>query len=134
MEALLAGVAGALISLTAVLLGARLNARREHRQWQRDQKLRAATEFLTTTHHLLWLYRTSGKANLDQVERRSWRNRMQLARSTLYLLCRPVVVDLADRLARRLQQTTPDKDARFNAETDELFLAIREQFRLELTE
>ncbi|MEU8007906.1 hypothetical protein AB0B66_42685 [Catellatospora sp. NPDC049111] len=132
MEALLAGVAGALISLAAVLLGARLNARREHQQWQRDQKLRAATEFLTTTHHLLWLYRTSGKASLDQVERRSWRNRMQLARSALYLLCQPAVVDLADQFAQRLQQTTPDADANFNKDTDELFLALREQFRLEL--
>jgi len=50
--ALLAGIGGALIGLIGVRIGAWLQNRREHQRWLRDQKLRAAIDFIAGTGDL----------------------------------------------------------------------------------
>ncbi|HEX9352963.1 MAG TPA: hypothetical protein VF933_03965 [Streptosporangiaceae bacterium] len=52
MDNLLAGVIGALVGLAAVAVGAWLQGRKEHQRWLRDQKLRAAIDFIGATGDL----------------------------------------------------------------------------------
>ena len=52
MATLLAGIGGALIGLMGVAIGAWLQGRREHQRWLRDQKLRAAIDFIGGTGDL----------------------------------------------------------------------------------
>ncbi|RKN20963.1 hypothetical protein D7147_09135 [Micromonospora musae] len=123
---------GALASLVVVALGAWLQARRERRQWLRDQKLRAAVEYVTSTRYLLSQYRKVGELGMDQDDRREWRNRMQSARSTLSLLCGARTVSLANDVARDLYRLGPDADAAQRAAAETAFQQLVWQLRREL--
>ena len=123
---------GAMASLVVVAIGALLQARREQRHWLRDQKLKAAVDYLTATRYLLNQYRRVGSANMVEEHRREWRSRMQTARSALVLLCGPRVVQRADEVAGRLQQMTPDTDPAIADATDESFLQLISDLRLEI--
>ncbi|MEV4811146.1 hypothetical protein [Micromonospora avicenniae] len=93
---------GALASLVVVAIGAWLQAQRERRHWLRDQKLRGAVDYVTSTRYLLNQYRKVGELGMNEDDRREWRNRMQSARSTLSLLCGARTVTLANDVARAL--------------------------------
>ncbi|MEV6373340.1 hypothetical protein [Micromonospora musae] len=123
---------GALASLVVVALGAWLQARRERRQWLRDQKLRAAVEYVTSTRYLLSQYRKVGELGMDQDDRREWRNRMQGARSTLSLLCSARTVSLANDVARDLYRLGPDADEAQRAAAETAFQQLVRQLRREL--
>jgi hypothetical protein len=126
-----AGV-GAIASLVVVGIGALLQGRRERRHWLRDQKLKAAVDFLTATRYLLNQYRRIGAPNMVEEHRREWRAKMQSARSALVLLCSTPVVQRADEVATRLQQMTPDTDAQVAAATDDAFLRLISDLRREI--
>jgi hypothetical protein len=123
---------GAFASLVVVSIGAFLQSRRERRHWLRDQKLKAAVDYLTATRYLLNQYRRVGSANMVEEHRREWRARMQTARSTLVLLCSPSVVERADDVANRLYRTAPDLDDAAAAETDEVFRRLVSDLRSEI--
>jgi hypothetical protein len=123
---------GAIASLAVVAIGAWLQAQRERRHWLRDQKLRGAVDYVTTTRYLLNQYRRVGEQGMNQDDRQDWRNRMQTARSTLTLLCSTPTVSLANDVAAALYRTHPDSDLDQNAETDAIFRALVKQLRKEL--
>jgi hypothetical protein len=124
MANLAAAAVGATISLLAVGLGAWMQALRERRHWVRTQRLQAATEFITTTRHLLTQYRQLGAQGMDQDARRDARSRMQLARSALHLLYDAATVELADDLAKRLHETHPNTARSQYVETDDVFTRL----------
>lgn len=123
---------GALISIVAVAMGAMLHARRERRNWRRDQRMRASVDFITTTRYLINHYRWVGEHKMDQTERSARRNLMQSARSSIHLLCSPAVVDLAEELVERLYATSPTQDREEVAVTDHLFKQLVSRLRNEL--
>lgn len=123
---------GAIASLAVVAIGAWLQAQRERRHWLRDQKLRGAVDYVTTTRYLLNQYRRVGEQGMDQDDRREWRSRMQTARSTLALLCSAPTVSLANDVAAALYRTHPSSEQAQNAETEAIFQDLVEQLRKEL--
>ncbi|MEU8182921.1 hypothetical protein AB0B85_05495 [Micromonospora sp. NPDC049044] len=123
---------GALASLVVVALGAWLQAQRERRQWLRDQKLRGAVDYLTSTRYLLSQYRRVGEVGMDQDDRREWRSRMQSARSTLSLLCSARTVSLANDVARALYDLSPDSDEAHKKAAESAFRNLVWQLRKEL--
>jgi hypothetical protein len=126
-----AALLGALIGLTGVLTGAWLNARREDRRWLRDQRLRAAVEFLSHCGLLYERLRQSN-AELAAEQRIELRHGIQASRSALLLLCGPETADLADRLAQRVQRSSPDKSPDDRDTTIELLRQLTDQLRAEL--
>lgn len=123
---------GAFASLVVVSIGAFLQARRERRHWLRDQKLKAAVDYLAATRYLLNQYRRVGSANMIEEHRREWRSRMQTARSTLVLLCSQSVVERADDVAGRLHRMTPELDDAAAREADEMFRRLVSDLRAEI--
>ncbi|MFF0366954.1 hypothetical protein [Micromonospora sp. NPDC005087] len=123
---------GALASLVVVALGAWLQAQRERRHWLRDQELRGAVDYLTSTRYLLSQYRKVGELGMDQDDRREWRNRMQSARSTLSLLCSARTVSLANDVAEALYHLGPDSDEAQKAAAESAFQNLVWQLRKEL--
>lgn len=123
---------GALASLIVVAIGAWLQAQRERRHWLRDQKLRGAVDYVTSTRYLLNQYRRLGEQGMDQDDRREWRSRMQTARSTLTLLCSARTVALANDVAAALYGLGPNVDEAQEAAADEAFQDLVRQLRKEL--
>ncbi|MFI7425812.1 hypothetical protein ACIBPB_02370 [Micromonospora sp. NPDC049836] len=123
---------GALASLVVVALGAWLQAQRERRHWLRDQKLRGAIDYVTSTRYLLSQYRRVGESGMDQDDRREWRNRMQSARSTLSLLCSARTVSLANDVAKTLYDLGPDSDVAQKQAAESAFQNLVWQLRKEL--
>ncbi|MER7443679.1 hypothetical protein [Micromonospora avicenniae] len=123
---------GALASLVVVAIGAWLQAQRERRHWLRDQKLRGAVDYVTSTRYLLNQYRKVGELGMDEDDRREWRNRMQSARSTLSLLCGPRTVTLANDVARALYRLGPESDEAQEDAAETAFQNLVWQLRKEL--
>ncbi|MER5490136.1 hypothetical protein ACWD6I_01390 [Streptomyces sp. NPDC002454] len=106
MANVLAVAVGAAIGLVGVLFGAWFTARRQDRLWLREQKLRAGIGFNTAVVQLLDHLKGTRLGD-DGPGADEWVQRMQEARSALYLLCAEDTVELADALARRVWSTRP---------------------------
>jgi hypothetical protein len=131
VASIVAGLIGATISLTGVLLGVWLNGRREHRRWVRDQQLRAAIDFIGATGELYADSRAkAGKLPAD--ERRALWLRLQDGRSALYLLCDQGTVDLAEELVDRVRHSEPAPDGGHDPETVALLRRVVQHLRFEL--
>lgn len=123
---------GALASLVVLAIGAWLQAKRERRHWLRDQTLRAAVDYVTSTRYLLNKYWTVGEQGMDQDDRREWRRTMQVSRSTLTLLCTARTVSLANDVAEALYRLGPDSDKTQHTAAEAAFRNLVRQLRKEL--
>lgn len=131
MTNVLAALLGALIGLTGVLTGAWLNARREDRRWLRDQRLRAAIDFLSSCG-LLYQRQRQVHTELTAEQKIEHRHVVQTSRSALLLLCSAQTADLADRLAQTVHRASPDTTPDDHAATISLLRQLTEQLRIEL--
>jgi hypothetical protein len=107
---LLAGIGGALIGLMGVAIGAWLQSRREHQRWLRDQKLRAAIDFIGGTGDLYQRrrqFRSEGSSVIDG--QAAW-VRIQDGRSALHLLCEASTVDAAEAVVVRIGRVAAEAD------------------------
>jgi hypothetical protein len=95
MATLLAGIGGALIGLMGVAIGAWLQSRREHQRWLRDQKLRAAIDFIGGTGDLYQRRRQLRSEGSSVIDGQAAWVRLQDGRSALHLLCEASTVDAA---------------------------------------
>jgi hypothetical protein len=99
---------GAGLGLIGAVFGSWFTARRQDRMWLREQKLKAGVAFNTAVSHLFDHLREArlgdDGAGADELV-----DRMQEARSALYLLCAEDTVDLAEALARRVWNTLPSE-------------------------
>lgn len=101
---------GAGFGLVGVVFGSWFTARRQDRMWLREQKLKAGIGFNTAVSHL-FDYQRQARLSDDGPGANELADRMQEARSALYLLCADDTVTLADALARQVWRTRPgDKD------------------------
>ncbi|MFF0724687.1 hypothetical protein [Streptomyces sp. NPDC004134] len=135
MENILSVAIGAAVGLIGVVFGSWFTARRQDRMWVREQKLRAGIGFNTAVVQLLDYLKESQLSD-DGPGANELVNRMQEARSALYLLCTSDTVDLADALARRVWRTRPtegraDRKAEFR-ETLDLLRQFTRRLRQEI--
>ncbi|MGP3776175.1 hypothetical protein ACTWJ8_35640 [Streptomyces sp. SDT5-1] len=135
MENILSVAIGAVIGLVGAVFGSWFTARRQDRMWLREQKLKAGINFSTAVVQLLDHLKDTQLGD-DGPGANELVNRMQEARSGLYLLCADDTVDLAAALARRVWATRPtegrdDRRAEFR-ETLELLRRFTHQLRQEI--
>lgn len=129
---LLAGMVGALIGLVGVAAGSWLQARKEHQHWLRDQKLRAAIDFIGATGDLYdrqYQLQSTGESLIDE---RAAKVRAQDARSALYLLCGKNTVDAAEALIKRARHSEFGSDGSHDQVTFGLLRDLVARLRLEL--
>jgi hypothetical protein len=108
MITLLAGIGGALIGLMGVATGTLLQSRKDHQRWLRDQKLRAAIDFIGATGDLYQRRRqllADGASVID--EKAAWA-RAEDGRSALHLLCETGTVDAAEAVIMRVGHTAAE--------------------------
>ncbi|MEV0157636.1 hypothetical protein AB0H57_28460 [Micromonospora sp. NPDC050686] len=132
MDNLLAGVIGALLGLTGVALGGWLQRRAEHQRWLRDQKLRAAIDFIGATGAVYDRRRrltSAGPIDTDEVT--EWA-RAQDGRSALYLLCDEKTVVVAEALITRIRRIEPATDGSHDGEAINLLRDLVRRLRVEL--
>jgi hypothetical protein len=98
MENLLAGIIGALVGLMGVGAGAWLQGRKEHQRWLRDQKLRAAVDFIGATGDLYEHRRYPPQSGAPPTDENAEWTRAQDGRSALHLLCEDSTVEMAEAL------------------------------------
>ncbi|MEU6350900.1 hypothetical protein ABZ896_16420 [Streptomyces sp. NPDC047072] len=135
MENVLPVAVGAAIGFMGVLFGSWFTARRQDRMWLREQKLKAGIGFSTAVVQLLDHLKETRLSD-DGPGANELANRLQEARSALYLLCDGDTVELADALARRVWRTRPsggrdDIRAEFS-ETLDLLRRFTRQLRKEI--
>jgi len=135
VENILAVAIGAAIGLMGAVFGSWFTARRQDRMWLREQKLKAGIGFNTAVVQLLDHLKETQLSD-DGPGANELANRMQEARSALYLLCADDTVDLADALARRVWSTRPtegrdDRRAEFRVTLD-LLRRFTQQLRQEI--
>lgn len=135
MENILSVAIGAVIGLVGAVFGSWFTARRQDRMWLREQKLKAGINFSTAVVQLLDHLKDTQLGD-DGPGANELVNRMQEARSGLYLLCADDTVDLAAALARRVWATRPtegrdDRRAEFR-ETLEVLRRFTQQLRQEI--
>ncbi|ULR47978.1 hypothetical protein [Streptomyces deccanensis] len=106
MENILSVAIGAAVGLIGVVFGSWFTARRQDRMWLREQKLKAGIGFNTAVVQLLDHLKETQLSD-DGPGANELVDRLQEARSALYLLCSDDTVDLADALARRVWSTQP---------------------------
>jgi hypothetical protein len=111
MANLLAGLIGALIGVFGVITAARLQGRREHQRWLRDQKLHAAIAYIGATSEIYDRHRYPSRFDDSASERAAW-VRAQDGRSALHLLCQTSTVDVAEKLIKRVRHTQPRSTSR----------------------
>ncbi|OON72745.1 hypothetical protein [Streptomyces tsukubensis] len=136
MENILPVAIGAGCGLIGAIFGSWFTARRQDRMWLREQKLKAGVGFNTAVVQLLDHLRQTRLGD-DGPGTDELVDRMQEARSALYLLCGDDTVELADALARRVWSTLPtegrqDRKAE-HRETLDLLRRFTHQLRLEIT-
>ncbi|WP_407555194.1 hypothetical protein QOM21_35435 [Streptomyces sp. Pv4-95] len=135
MENLLSVAIGAGLGLIGAVFGSWFTARRQDRMWLREQKLKAGVGFNTAVSHL-FDYLREARLGDDGAGANELVDRMQEARSALYLLCAGETVDLADALARRVWNTLPtdgrDDRKADHRETLELLRRFTQQLRREI--
>ncbi|MFC9681361.1 hypothetical protein [Streptomyces sp. NPDC056948] len=126
---------GAGMGLIGAVFGSWFTARRQDRMWLREQKLKAGVGFNTSVA-ALFDYLRGTQLGDDGAGANELANRMQEARSALYLLCAEDTVDLADALARRVWSTRPtdgrDDRRAENRETLDLLRRFTRQLRQEI--
>ncbi|MCC3655015.1 MULTISPECIES: hypothetical protein [Streptomyces] len=135
MENILSVAIGAGIGLMGAVFGSWFTARRQDRMWLREQKLKAGIGFNTAVSALLDHLRETQLGD-DGPGANELADRMQEARSALYLLCADETVDLANALARRVWKARPsngraDRKAE-HRETLELLRRFTHQLRREI--
>ncbi|MGP3987326.1 hypothetical protein [Streptomyces sp. 3N207] len=116
MENILPVAIGAGLGLIGAVFGSWFTARRQDRMWLREQKLKAGVGFNTAAGQLFDYLRETQLGD-DGAGANELANRMQEARSALYLLCDSDTVDLADGLARQVWRTRPT-DGRADRKAD----------------
>lgn len=135
VESVLSVAIGAAIGLIGAVFGSWFTARRQDRMWLREQKLKAGVGFNTAVVQLFDYLRESQLSD-DGAGANELVNRMQEARSALYLLCASDTVDLADALAGRIWTTRPtdgrDDRKADNRETLDLLRHFTQQLRREI--
>jgi hypothetical protein len=98
----LAGIIGALLGFSGVLLGGWMKSRDEQRRWLRDQKLAGAAELIGAGTNIFEL--RSGNADWlsspDLGELRQWQSQLQKGRAVIHLLCTRRTRDDADSFVR----------------------------------
>ena len=110
MATLLAGIGGALIGLMGVAIGAWLQSRREHQRWLRDQKLRAAIDFIGGTGDLYQRRRQLRSEGSSIIDGQAAWVRLQDGRSALHLLCEASTVDAAEAVVMRIGHIAAEAD------------------------
>ncbi len=110
MATLLAGIGGALIGLMGVAIGAWLQSRREHQRWLRDQKLRAAIDFIAGTGDLYQRRRQLLSDGSSRIDAQAAWVRVQDGRSALHLLCEAGTADAAEAVVMRVGRTAAEAD------------------------
>ncbi len=103
---MLSVVLGAGIGLVGAVFGSWFTARRQDRMWLREQKLKAGVGFSTAVVQLID-YLKDSRLSDDGPGANELANRMQEARSALYLLCDEDTVGVADALARKVWGIRP---------------------------
>ncbi|MFC9530471.1 hypothetical protein [Streptomyces sp. NPDC056975] len=135
MENFLSVAMGAGIGLIGVVFGSWFAARRQDRMWLREQKLKAGAGFNTAVVLLIDYLRETQLSD-DGAGGNELADRMQEARSALYLLCADDTVELADALARRVWKSRPSEgrdDRRAeHQQTLDLFRLFTHQLRREI--
>ncbi|MEU3601103.1 hypothetical protein ABZ714_20645 [Streptomyces sp. NPDC006798] len=128
---------GAALGLVGAVFGAWFTARRQDRMWLREQKLKAGIGFNTAVSQLIDHLRGTRLGD-DGAGANELADRMQEARSAIYLLCADETVELADALARRAWDARPSRgrdDRRAeHAETLDLLRRFTHQLRREIAE
>lgn len=107
MNTLLAGVLGAVIGLLGVAVGAWQQGRKEHQRWLRDQKLRAAVDFIGATGDIYDQRREAVKQGTGPADESIQWHRAQDGRSAVHLLCDDHTVDLAESLVVAVRHFIP---------------------------
>jgi hypothetical protein len=130
MSNLLAVLTGALVGVGGVIAGTWLQSRKEHQRWLRDQKLRAAIDFIGATRDLHDRRRRPAANPDPSAERDAWA-RIQDGRSALYLLCATSTVEVAEALITGVRHTPADSGPR-DDETIALLRDLVRRLRLEL--
>ena len=110
MATLLAGIGGALIGLMGVAIGAWLQSRREHQRWLRDQKLRAAIDFIGGTGDLYQRRRQLRSEGSSVIDGQAAWVRLQDGRSALRLLSEASTVDAAEAVVMRIGHVAAGAD------------------------
>lgn len=110
MSNLLAVLIGALVGVGGVMAGTWLQSRKEHQRWLRDQKLRAAVDFIGAAGDLHDRRRGPPASPDTSAERDAW-TRIQDGRSALYLLCTTDTVAAAEALITGVRRTPPRTDS-----------------------
>jgi hypothetical protein len=123
MSNLLAVLIGALVGASGVIAGTWLQGRKEHQRWLRDQKLRAAINFIGATGDLHDSRRHSPARPDPNAERDTWA-RIQDGRSALYLLCTSGTVEAAEALITGARSTPPISGS--GQEDDETISLLRD--------
>jgi hypothetical protein len=108
VENILTVAVGAGLGLIGAVFGSWFTARRQDRMWLREQKLKAGIGFNTAVTQLLDHLRHTQLGD-DGPGANELAERMQEARSALYLLCANDTVDLANALARRVWSARPSE-------------------------
>lgn len=106
MEDVLSVAVGAGFGLVGAVFGSWHTARRQDRMWLREQKLKAGAGFTSAVVQLIDYLRET-RVSDDGAGGNELADRMQEARSALYLLCADDTVALADALARRAWSARP---------------------------
>jgi hypothetical protein len=129
---LLGVLIGALLAAGGVIAGIWLQGRKEHQRWLRDQKLRAAIDFIGATGDLHDGRRHPLAGQDPNAERDTWA-RIQDARSALYLLCTTGTVETAEALITGVRRTPPmTGSGQGDDETIALLRNLVQQLRHEL--
>ena len=110
MSNLLAVLIGALVGASGEIAGTWLQGRKEHQRWLRDQKLRAAIDFMGAAGDLHDRHRHPPASQDPSAERDIWA-RIQDGRSALYLLCTTGTVEAAEALITGVRRTPPRTDS-----------------------
>ncbi len=132
MSNLLAVLIGALVGASGVIAGTWLQGRKEHQRWLRDQKLRAAIDFIGATGDLHDNRRNPPARPDPSAERDTWA-RIQDGRSALYLLCTTGTVEAAEALVTGVRLTPPITDtSQADDETIALLRDLVQRLRHEL--
>lgn len=135
MESIITVAIGAGLGLVGAVFGSWFTARRQDRMWLREQKLKAGVGFNTAVGNLFDHLR-GARLSEDGPGANELADRMQEARSALYLLCSDETVAIADALARRVWSTVPtdgreDRKAH-HRETLELLRRFTRRLRREI--
>jgi hypothetical protein len=132
MSNLLAVLIGALVGASGVIAGTWWQGRKEHQHWLRDQKLRAAIDFIGAAGDVNDRRRHPPAKPDPSAERDSWA-RIQDGRSALYLLCTTSTVEAAEALIMGVRRTPSMTDSgQGNDETVDLLRDLVQRLRHEL--